>query len=140
MGTVLAAAGVVGAIVAAVLALGHESAELPFAEKYVLPVEFILVVIVVYAVYAAVNGLTWLRLRHGEAYKAVRIAMFGGLGMLFLMVMGVIAGFGQQGFLLAIAVAQRVPYLLGPLIVLVPVTAAAGYVALSARRQLQPGV
>jgi hypothetical protein len=65
--------------------------------------------------------------------------MFGGLGMFAVVVMGIIASFGQQGFLLAIAVAYALPYVLGPMILAVPVTAAGGYMALSQRRLYQPG-
>lgn len=138
IGTVLSAAGAVGSLIGVVLALGHVDSKLPFGEKYAIPVEFLLVIVVVYLLLTAVDGMALRFLMRGRVYDAIRVVMFGGLAMFALVVMGVIASFGQQGFLLAIAVAYALPWVLGPLIAAVPVTAAAGYMALAQRRLYQP--
>jgi hypothetical protein len=139
IGTVLSAVGVVGSLVGVMLAMGNDDYELPFGDKYAIPIEFLLAIVVVYILLTAVDGSALYFLRQGRMYTAVRICMFGGLGMFAVVVMGIIASFGQQGFLLAIAVAYALPYVLGPLIVAVPVTAATGYMALSQRHLYKPG-
>jgi hypothetical protein len=139
IGTGLSAVGVLGSLVGVVLAMGNADYELPFGDKYAIPIEFLFAIVVVYVLLTAVDGSALYFLRLGRMYTAVRICMFGGLGMFAVVVMGIIASFGQQGFLLAIAVAYALPYVLGPLIVAVPVTAATGYMALSQRHLYKPG-
>lgn len=138
IGAALSAVGVVGSIIGVVIALGNPDDLLIFDEKYSIPVEFLLGIVGFYVLVTAVDVTAVLMFRRGRNDEGIRVAMFGGLALFAVVVFGIIFMFGPQGFPLAIVVAISLPWLLGPLIAAVPVTAAAGYMALAQRKLHSP--
>jgi len=130
--------GIVGSLLALGLALRTTPPELLVANPNVTspPLSFILVLLAVYVCFAAVHAVVMRYIREKRARPALTIMSIGG----FVLTVGVLFSgvlfFGSQFFIWGALYAYHLPYFFVPLLIGVPVTAAAAVISVRQVRSI----